>query len=344
MIQTPDSIRHKQAQEVVLQTPVDNDEQTAGQLADGVDEELEGQEGELKASATQKAIAQQRAVQEVVSLDSALWKQQRQGEPIELSSDAMSLVYKNSFFAKDSLLNTEVYGRQGIAGDPVPYSLHQDSVMSSVIIIATLFMLFCMRRASKFFAFQFRNFFRVVRNDSSMVKEAASDTRNLLVLSFYGAIVLALVFFSYSNEYISETYITKSEYALMGIFLADIVGCGIAELLLHTTVSNVFFDKERRSQWTTTKLFAWSLQGICLMPVLMLVAYFGLDTDNAIIYTLIVIVLVKIILFYKAFQIFFGKIGDFLQFFLYLCTLEIIPALILWGVLLITANNLKVNY
>ncbi|MDE5987693.1 MAG: DUF4271 domain-containing protein, partial [Prevotella sp.] len=58
----------------------------------------------------------------------------------------------------------------------------------------------------------------------------------------------------------------------------------------------------------------------------------------------IIIIFVKLLLFYKCFLIFFKKKGAFLQIFLYFCTLEIVPPLILWGILITIANYLKVNY
>lgn len=276
-----------------------------------------------------------------VEMDSSLIKDETGWESVTAANDTMPLYYKESFFA-DSL-RSEQTGRMGVAGDPVPYNLRSDSVLSSVVIVSTLIMLFCVKRATKFFSFQIRNFFRVVRNDSSIVKEAASDTRNLLFITFYGCMVLALVFFFYANKYIAETYITYSEYTLMGIFLAEISGFVLCELALQSAVNAVFFTRQQREMWTTTKLFIYSSFGILMMPLMMIVAYFGIETENAILYALIIIIFVKIATFYKAFQIFFGKISASLQFFLYLCTLEIIPPLILWGILLLTANYLKVN-
>lgn len=41
--------------------------------------------------------------------------------------------YREGFFSKDSLFHPELPGgRFGVAGDPVPYSIHNDSVITSI--------------------------------------------------------------------------------------------------------------------------------------------------------------------------------------------------------------------
>ena len=48
--------------------------------------------------------------------------------------------------------------------------------------------------------------------------------------------------------------------------------------------------------------------------------------------------------FYKCYAIFFKRSGASLQIFLYFCALEVMPALALWGVLMITDNYLIKNF
>ncbi|MDE6151069.1 MAG: DUF4271 domain-containing protein, partial [Prevotella sp.] len=98
------------------------------------------------------------------------------------------------------------------------------------------------------------------------------------------------------------------------------------------------------SMWTTVKMMSTAWMGILLTPVFLLLSYFGLSVGNALVCTLIIIIFVKLLLFYKCFLIFFKKKGAFLQIFLYFCTLELVPPLILWGILITIANYLKVNY
>lgn len=263
----------------------------------------------------------------------------------EQSADSLQPFYLESFFAHNNPLYSETEaGRMGIAGDPIPFNMRSDNVLASIVIISTLLLIFCTTRASRFFSFHYRNFFRLTREDSILSKESSSDLRYLLYNVFHATIILSLVFFFYTKEHISETYITHSEYTLMGIYLAEICMYLIGQHLLQRTVNLVFFTKKQCQQWSVANMMLLASMGVMLAPLLILLAFFGIKTQNALIYIAIVVILVKISTFYKVFLIFFKKFGATLQYFLYLCTLEIIPLLLLMGLMLLTANYLKVNY
>lgn len=91
-------------------------------------------------------------------------------------------------------------------------------------------------------------------------------------------------------------------------------------------------------------LFLFSCEGVLLFPVVMLLTYFNLSLDAAIIYALIVVGLVKILSFYKSYIIFFRGNGSFLQIFLYFCALEVVPLFALSGGLVLISHYLKINF
>ena len=72
--------------------------------------------------------------------------------------------------------------------------------------------------------------------------------------------------------------------------------------------------------------------------------YFDMPIRNVEIYFATVLFLVKLMTFYKCYLIFFRQNVVSLQIILYLCALEIVPLLVLWGVLDFTANSLKINF
>ena len=105
-----------------------------------------------------------------------------------------------------------------------------------------------------------------------------------------------------------------------------------------------FFGKRKNNQWLKSFLFLVSSQGVLLLPLVMLQAYFQLTVKSSIIYVGIVLGTTKILSLYKTHLIFFRQKGQFLQFFLYFCALEIVPLFALWGVLTIASNYLKINF
>ena len=265
----------------------------------------------------------------------------------ELKPDVRPLpkYYKESFFAKDTLLHDELQGgRYGMAGDPMPYTLRQDNVLTPLLIFLILMLILCISRAWKSIAFQLRNFFHKVRANSLLERESSAERRYLIFAEIYTAVIMSLLFYFFANEYISDTYITYSEYTLMGIFFGGFLALINVEHLLQTSVSKIFFNTRQGEQWTLVKMIVSAFEGIFLTPALLIVAYFGMSLQIVAFYIAIVLIFAKITLFYKANQIFFDKKSAFLQNFLYFCTLEVIPPVILWAVLTAVANYLKVNY
>ncbi|MCM1078228.1 MAG: DUF4271 domain-containing protein [Bacteroidales bacterium] len=253
--------------------------------------------------------------------------------------------YKESFFAKDSLLHSEIHGgRYGIPGDPVPYTIQRDNVLTPVLIFLILLLVFSTKRSWKIYRLQAKHFFHNVRTGSIMEKESVSGKTYLFFAGVYTMVILSLLFYFYAKTYIAETYVTYSEYVLMGFFLAGVMGLWLVESLLQQLVNYVFFPPRERSLWTAVKMMSTAWTGILLTPVFLLLSYFRLPVGNSLVYALIVIIFMKLLLFYKCFLIFFKKMGAFLQIFLYFCTLELVPPLILWGILVTIANYLKVNY
>lgn len=267
------------------------------------------------------------------------------GKELEVESAELPTYYKDSYFAKDSLLHAELAaGRYGVAGDPVPYTVHNDSYLTMTLFISTLMLLYCLKRLTRFFLRHFKSFFRTPRLTNDSGRRQTPERRYLVVAGIHTAVILALEFYFFTKLEISDTYITYSEYTLMGIYFGAMLALFVFEYLLSSSVNSMFFTPLERQQWSSVKLASNVTSGVLLTPMLLLVAYFGLSIENSLIYTLGVIVFIKILLFCKAFLIFFSKRRAYVQIFLYFCTLEVIPPLLLWGILVTVANHLKVNY
>ena len=114
--------------------------------------------------------------------------------------------------------------------------------------------------------------------------------------------------------------------------------------ILYCISGWVFFDKKKNVQWLKAYLFLISCEGVALFPMVMLLSYFDLSLQVAVIYTLVVLGIVKILSFYKTYLIFFKRNGVFLQIFLYFCALEVVPLFALSGGLVLISHYLKINF
>ncbi len=253
--------------------------------------------------------------------------------------------YRESFFAKDSLFHPELNGgRYGVAGDPVPYTMRNDNVITGLLLGCFVVALLSLAHARSFLLRQAKNFFYVPKSGPKSVTETTAEIRLQFFLVGLTCLLFAILCFFYSREYIAETLILSSQHQLIAICFAIMVVYFLLKGLLYWSVNWIFFDRKKNEQWLKSQLFIFAMEGLALFPLVLLQVYFNLSMQSAVIYALIVIILVKILSFYKCYLIFFKGIGVVLQIILYFCALEIIPLLALGGILAMIGNYLKINY
>ena len=253
--------------------------------------------------------------------------------------------YRENFFSNDSLYHEELSAQEyyGMAGDPIPYSYANDHLVTSLLIIGFLLIAFTFSRMSNFIVGQAKNFIRPSKNSLSL-SETSGEIYMQIILTGLTCIVYALLYYLYATEFLASTYVTSSEYALLGIFLGVFVVYYLLRFGLYTMVNNLFFDSDRNKKFLTSLLYISSLEGLLLYPALALLAFMHLPAQNAIWYCIIVLILVKIMTFYKSFTIFFKQNDLFLQIILYFCALEMVPLMTLWGGLSVIVDILKINF
>lgn len=269
------------------------------------------------------------------------------GQPLGKSVRDVSLpqYYKESFFKTDTLFHPELNGgRMGIPGDPVPYHVSGDNVISISLLFCFMVTVLVVSRSLRFTVVQIKDIFYGFREDSVEMKETVNEVYYQLFLCMQAGMLFALSFFFYAEETISETYVLSSEYSLMGVFLLILVCYYVVKEILYTWVHLTFFGARQRRQSMVASLFLTAMEGVFMLPAILVHTYFGMSAISLLVYSLIVIILTKILSFYKTYTIFFREKALFLQNFLYFCTLEAIPLAMLWGILLLAANYLKVTY
>ena len=268
------------------------------------------------------------------------------GHPVGKSyRDArLPLYYKETFFSGDSLLHPELPGgRPGVAGDPVPYTIAGDDLLTGLLL--SCFILGCISFAQSrgFIVRQFKNFFHVRNSGTSEIAETTSEIRFQVFLCVQTCLLFSILYFFYMRTFQGDTFILE-QYKIIGIVASLLAAYLLVKAVCYGMVNWVFFDKKSNGEWFKSFLFIVSSEGVLLLPLVMLQTYFHLTTESSVLYTTIVILLVKLLSFYKQYLIFFRRKGAFLQNILYFCALEIVPLFALWGVLTIAANYLKINF
>ena len=253
--------------------------------------------------------------------------------------------YREGFFSRDTLFHPELQGgRYGVAGDPVPYTIGSDSIVTSILLACFLLAVYSVANAKAFITRQTKTFFFVKSEGTTEVSETATELRFQVFLSMLTCILLALLAYLYTINFVGETFVLDSAYQLIAIYTAMAFAYFVLKVLLYTVVNSVFFGSKKNRQWLKSFLFITSIEGVMLFPSVVMLAYFNMAIKNVAIYFFLLLAIVKILTFYKSFIIFFRTNSVKLQNFLYFCTLEIIPMLSFWGALGIVADILKINY
>jgi hypothetical protein len=234
----------------------------------------------------------------------------------------LPLYYKETFFTKDSLLHPEVGSEaMGVAGDPVPYQVRNDDVITSLLLICLVAMVLTLANYKKLIGQWFK-----------------------VLLSVQTCLLTSIIGYFAAKEYMAETFVINSEYLLIFIFFAILIAYFGVKVVLYDIVNGVFFDGKRNGQLIAALLTAAAAQGVALLPVVLLLVYFGLSLQNVLYYFAIIVVIAKIWAFYKSYVIFFRQKGFFLQIILYFCALEAVPLAALVGAWQMTVGFLEVNY
>jgi hypothetical protein len=253
--------------------------------------------------------------------------------------------YREGFFSKDTLLHPELPGGlSGVPGAPVPYSIHNDSVITSILLGFFILVVWSFSYTHELIIHQIKNFFYIPHETTSGMSETGTELRIHVFMVVLSGLLLSLLYYFYTIHFIGETFILESQYHLIAVYLVLMLIYFAAKALLYTVVNNVFFGGKINRHWLKTKLFISSMEGIILFPAVLLQAYFDMSEKNVIIYFVFVLIIVKILTFFKCYVVFFRRNVVKLQIILYFCALEMVPLLAFWGALDYVANSLKINF
>ena len=253
--------------------------------------------------------------------------------------------YREGFFSKDTLFHPELPGgRVGVAGDPVPYNVRNDNIITSLLLVCFLIAVVAFANTRRFILREAKNFFYPPRGERSEFSETGNELRFQMFLVGVTCLLISLLFYFYTLENIGGTFVLRSQYTLIAIYMGLTICYFLVKAGLYTLTNLVFFDVKRNLQWVKSMLFIIMVEGVLLSPAVLLGAYFELDIKNITISVIIALIIAKILTIYKCYVIFFRRNVVNLQIILYFCTLEIVPMLAFWGVLVMTANNLKINF
>ncbi len=235
--------------------------------------------------------------------------------------------------SKDSIVYLEVDSCGSIVGDPIPYSIKGDSIISAILLACFILILVSLSKARRLILRQTKSFFGFPGALTTELSETTNELRFQFIMLFQTCLMLTLLAYIYTQGYVGEAPLKVSHHLQMVIFLGIFIAYFALKALMHWGVNYVFFDSRSNVFWLKSLLYVFSMEGIVLFPLVVLHSYLGISANSGMFYLVFVIILVRILLFYKSYVMFFRQNAFHLQIILYLCALEIMPLLLLWGTL-----------
>lgn len=236
---------------------------------------------------------------------------------------------------------TVPYRPEGYAGDPVPYQFRTDDYVTSALMISFFLMVWVVASSWHFLRGLLRDFF-YNRQQPNLFTERAGALRGRFFLVMQTCFLQSLLFFDYTQEQMPEVFAQVSPYTLLLTSTGVISTFYFGKILTYRFINGIFFPPERNKQWNNHFLVSILATGFLLLPLTLLVVFFDLPFEETLIAYVLLIAIVKILLFYKCYRIFFGSLLGNLHIILYFCALEIVPSLFIWGLLLSINHSLVV--
>ena len=248
--------------------------------------------------------------------------------------------FKGNKFFKLERGNNHV---DGVSGVLAPYAVSNDNVIAAMLLGCFVMAMVAFSLSRNFIERQVKSFFHVSRSKESMV-EADGELRFQTILVAQTSLLFSILYYFFVHELRTGKLSSGSQLGAIGCFFCVFIAYFLFKNLIYGFVNWVFFDRKNNGQWRRMQVFLSSLEGVLLFPIVLLQVYFSLSLQAAMIYTLFVILFIKMLAFYKSYTIFFKRMGASLQILLYFCALELMPLMLLWGLLFITDNYLIINF
>lgn len=252
--------------------------------------------------------------------------------------------YKESFFSGNKMFHPELQGgRMGVAGDPIPYTIAGDNIMTSIIVGCLLVTLLAVARLREFLVYNYRNFFHAPSGgfDKTMTETSGEITIQIFLM-LQASLLFGIIYFLYANSSLSLTFITE-QYTIIGAYSVSMAAYFLLKFILYIFVNPVFFSRIQNIEWLKTFVLLTASESVLVFPVMIVQAYFDLSMQTTFVYTIFIVIMCKLLAFYKSYAIFFKHRTSQLQNILYFCALEMMPLAFIWSALGIVSTQLTVN-
>lgn len=226
-------------------------------------------------------------------------------------------------------------GNTGMEGVPRKKNLGESVYVTGVLFVLIAIIFFKHGKSPKFFSYLFKEL-TDLRQRNNMFDDTVRETTYLYVLNLLTTVSLGVLLYflilytappNISQLLSDDAYNIKALGICAGISLCY----EVVMLMLYTIVGNVFGKKHDAQQWTRAHLSSRALIApLIVIPAFLLMFYPGY-VETTLIIGAVIFFIAKIVFIWKGIRIFFHLSGFYFLFLYYLCSLEVVPLILVYS-------------
>lgn len=220
---------------------------------------------------------------------------------------------------------------QGSDSATPPGTPLRDTGTMSLILAALFLVVVSYRTGYKYIEQMAHNLLSVRRRENAFEDHTVNETQILTTLTVNTCVMMGVACY-----YGLLTWVPSMSSKLQGaVFVHTAMLSGIAmvfyllQLLVYNIVGQVFADGVATKLWTDGFKASHSLLGILLVPVVGATMVWPGMCKDLLICAIIIYFCCRITFIFKGFRIFYSNIPSIVYFILYLCSVEIVPLVLL---------------
>ncbi len=228
---------------------------------------------------------------------------------------------KNADFSTATLV-TSPYD----AGTPQEYNLRADDVVSCGLLSCLLLTLVVFARSRQYVKRTLSAFFAPYTQSDDTGERTEGEASEVVFLVLQLCFAGSVLFF----DILDPDADVRSPYVVMGAAAGSVLAMILAKLGVYALVNGTFFPREKNARWRDAYVSSLCLLSLATLALALVLVYLDAPPLWRNVFQVATLVAVKIGLFFKCRRIFFSYQGGYVHLFLYFCTLEIVPLLMLW--------------
>ncbi len=243
-----------------------------------------------------------------------------------------------------TLASIAMPGGPGYTGTPTPYTYRHDDGMTAAILACLLLALVVLSRSGFYLTHRLREMLHAHSHSVPDSEHTGNEAGGFLALTGMTCVLWGLIYCQYLTGRMPAIFSNGSPYILAAVTAGCMALFYAAKFALYSAVNAVFFARQQRRDWAETYLLHIVATGLLLIPAVVTMTYTDRMPEQQVAYCAGVIIMGKLMLFYRCHRTFFTSRNAWVHNFLYFCTLEVIPALMLWRALFWAVGKTAIKY